>query len=105
MQHSHLFLSFSRLLNRLLTMLSLHSRRGAGSAALTRLTCLLLVACVLMLAHAPDALHAYRKPPFNGSIFGKRSEPEAAGRTLAALCEVAAEACSVWFPGPPGEAN
>ncbi|XP_024941474.1 SIFamide-related peptide isoform X1 [Cephus cinctus] len=47
---------------------------------------------------------AYRKPPFNGSIFGKRSSTvtdgtdyEVTGRALTAMCEVASETCSAWF--------
>ncbi|XP_054280271.1 SIFamide-related peptide [Macrosteles quadrilineatus] len=56
---------------------------------------------VLALAEA-----TYRKPPFNGSIFGKRANQavsefeEAAGarKALSSLCEVVAESCSAWFP-------
>ncbi|KAK9503858.1 hypothetical protein O3M35_010326 [Rhynocoris fuscipes] len=48
------------------------------------------------------ALASYKKPPFNGSIFGKRSGPssdyETAGKALSTMCEIAAEACSAWFP-------
>ncbi|XP_060517751.1 SIFamide-related peptide [Cylas formicarius] len=44
----------------------------------------------------------YRKPPFNGSIFGKRSglntEYEAASKALSAMCEIANDACQSWFP-------
>jgi hypothetical protein len=35
-------------------------------------TCVILLA-LLMLAHLATA--TYRKPPFNGSIFGKRGSP------------------------------
>ncbi|XP_067004761.2 neuropeptide SIFamide [Anabrus simplex] len=45
----------------------------------------------------------YRKPPFNGSIFGKRGnavEYDNAGKALSAMCEIASEACSAWFPQP-----
>ncbi|XP_028147513.1 SIFamide-related peptide [Diabrotica virgifera virgifera] len=45
---------------------------------------------------------AYRRPPFNGSIFGKRTagsnDFENAGKALSAMCEIASEACSSWFP-------
>ncbi|KAK9886633.1 hypothetical protein WA026_017556 [Henosepilachna vigintioctopunctata] len=44
---------------------------------------------------------SYRKPPFNGSIFGKRGntlEYDTAGKTLSAMCEIASEACQAWFP-------
>ncbi|XP_055385911.1 SIFamide-related peptide [Condylostylus longicornis] len=42
----------------------------------------------------------YRKPPFNGSIFGKRSntEYESNSKTLAALCDFAIDACQSLSP-------
>ncbi|KAJ3637447.1 hypothetical protein MTP99_000904 [Tenebrio molitor] len=43
----------------------------------------------------------YRKPPFNGSIFGKRgatNEYDSASKALSAMCEIASEACQTWFP-------
>ncbi|XP_048001878.1 neuropeptide SIFamide-like [Leguminivora glycinivorella] len=49
------------------------------------------------------ALHftegAYKKPPFNGSIFGKRGyvEYDSTGRALSALCEIASETCQAWY--------
>ncbi|RZF46793.1 hypothetical protein LSTR_LSTR012016 [Laodelphax striatellus] len=59
----------------------------------------ILVSIILALADA-----AYKKPPFNGSIFGKRGstiiEYENAGKALSSLCEIASEACSAWFPLP-----
>ncbi|KAJ9580942.1 hypothetical protein L9F63_023889, partial [Diploptera punctata] len=61
-------------------------------------TCVLLLT-VLLLAELTTA--TYRKPPFNGSIFGKRGnvvEYENTGKALSALCEIASEACSAWFP-------
>ncbi|GLH00865.1 hypothetical protein R5R35_007282 [Gryllus longicercus] len=90
------------------------SRRSARPlAALLRAAAVLCVALLLVAASAPSA-SSYRKPPFNGSIFGKRApaaaaapapaasaqdyEAAAAGKALSALCEVAAEACSAWFP-------
>ncbi|KAI4500493.1 hypothetical protein M0802_004455 [Mischocyttarus mexicanus] len=43
----------------------------------------------------------YKKPPFNGSIFGKRSntesDAEVANRALSAMCEIASEACNAWL--------
>ncbi|KPI96616.1 FMRFamide-related neuropeptide [Papilio xuthus] len=41
----------------------------------------------------------YRKPPFNGSIFGKRgnTENDATERAMSALCEIASETCQMWF--------
>ncbi|KAJ8925618.1 hypothetical protein NQ315_009462 [Exocentrus adspersus] len=45
---------------------------------------------------------SYRKPPFNGSIFGKRTGPnneyEGTSKALSAMCEIANEACQSWFP-------
>nr|CAH7720714.1 unnamed protein product [Callosobruchus chinensis]CAH7722245.1 unnamed protein product [Callosobruchus chinensis] len=42
---------------------------------------------------------AYRKPPFNGSIFGKRTnEIDGTSKALSAMCEIASEACQTWFP-------
>ncbi|KAK4884776.1 hypothetical protein RN001_001047 [Aquatica leii] len=44
---------------------------------------------------------AYRKPPFNGSIFGKRgvaAEYDNANKALSALCEIAFDACQPWYP-------
>ncbi|XP_044744560.1 neuropeptide SIFamide isoform X2 [Coccinella septempunctata] len=55
----------------------------------------LIVAFLVMTADA-----TYRKPPFNGSIFGKRGtaiEYEAS-KALSAMCEIASEACQAWFP-------
>ncbi|XP_018327726.1 neuropeptide SIFamide [Agrilus planipennis] len=48
----------------------------------------------------------YRKPPFNGSIFGKRTSAsgvvtgdyENANKAISAMCEIAVDACSTWFP-------
>ncbi|NP_001124358.1 SIFamide precursor [Bombyx mori] len=41
----------------------------------------------------------YRKPPFNGSIFGKRNnvENDSSGRAIAALCEITTETCQAWY--------
>ncbi|XP_069688186.1 neuropeptide SIFamide [Periplaneta americana] len=61
-------------------------------------TCLLLLAVLLL---AEFAAATYRKPPFNGSIFGKRgnaADYDGAGKALSAMCEIASEACSAWFP-------
>ncbi|XP_011310219.1 FMRFamide-related neuropeptides [Fopius arisanus] len=44
---------------------------------------------------------AYRKPPFNGSIFGKRSSTgtdyEVINRALSNMCELASETCNAWM--------
>ncbi|KAL1512667.1 hypothetical protein ABEB36_002224 [Hypothenemus hampei] len=63
---------------------------------------ILFVAIAFLLVITP-AVAAYRKPPFNGSIFGKRAgglsaEYDSAGKTLSAMCEIANEACQSWFP-------
>ncbi|XP_028157549.1 neuropeptide SIFamide-like [Ostrinia nubilalis] len=56
-----------------------------------------LVAMVLYLIHSTEA--NYRKPPFNGSIFGKRGtvEYDSTGKALSALCEIASETCQAWY--------
>nr|XP_045586683.1 FMRFamide-related neuropeptides [Procambarus clarkii]Q867W1.1 RecName: Full=FMRFamide-related neuropeptides; Contains: RecName: Full=GYRKPPFNGSIF-amide; Short=SIFamide; Contains: RecName: Full=C-terminal peptide; Flags: Precursor [Procambarus clarkii]BAC55939.1 neuropeptide precursor protein [Procambarus clarkii]BAC55940.1 neuropeptide precursor protein [Procambarus clarkii] len=66
---------------------------------------LVAVAVVLVvLAVLSDPVSAgYRKPPFNGSIFGKRAGGDSLyepGKALASACQVAVEACAAWFPGP-----
>ncbi|XP_073972581.1 neuropeptide SIFamide [Rhodnius prolixus] len=65
----------------------------------------LFVCCftlVVALIFLDAAMATYKKPPFNGSIFGKRAGPssdyETAGKALSTMCEIAAEACSAWFP-------
>ncbi|XP_042878950.1 FMRFamide-related neuropeptides-like [Penaeus chinensis] len=61
-----------------------------------------LVLVVLAVFTEPVAA-GYRKPPFNGSIFGKRSGGDAVyepSKALASACQIAVEACSGWFPGP-----
>ncbi|XP_022204757.1 SIFamide-related peptide [Nilaparvata lugens] len=64
--------------------------------------CLAMCILVSIILAFVDA--AYKKPPFNGSIFGKRGstiiEYENAGKALSSLCEIASEACSAWFPLP-----
>ncbi|XP_044007549.1 SIFamide-related peptide [Aphidius gifuensis] len=55
----------------------------------------------------------YRKPPFNGSIFGKRSgtmteqdltnlaidivDSEVMNRAMSSMCEMASETCNAWL--------
>ncbi|CAB3372218.1 Hypothetical predicted protein [Cloeon dipterum] len=67
---------------------------------------ILVVSLVLMVCYPADA---YRKPPFNGSIFGKRAgnytKPEGTARTIFSLCELASEACTSWFPAPAATEN
>ncbi|VVC46169.1 Hypothetical protein CINCED_3A020312 [Cinara cedri] len=59
---------------------------------------------VVVLMFATDSADGYRKPPFNGSIFGKRSssapEYENPGKTIYNMCELASDACQTWFPSP-----
>ncbi|XP_017888561.1 SIFamide-related peptide [Ceratina calcarata] len=58
-----------------------------------------IVAVFFVLALSVDA--AYRKPPFNGSIFGKRSgtntDYELAIRAISSMCETACETCNIWL--------
>ncbi|KAL2713350.1 SIFamide-related peptide [Vespula squamosa] len=60
------------------------------------LTIFLVVAILGLTVEA-----GYKKPPFNGSIFGKRSnsesDAEVANRALSAMCEIASEACNAWL--------
>lgn len=83
-----------------------------------------VVAALALAFWCTEAEATYRKPPFNGSIFGKRgtvtagekssivfkSERKAtgvlhvlfadvdnAGKALSAMCEIASEACQTWF--------
>ncbi|KAL6429873.1 SIFamide-related peptide [Formica fusca] len=61
-----------------------------------RLTFALAIIMVIFSINA-----AYKKPPFNGSIFGKRSNTvtdyEFTNRALSAICEVASETCTAWM--------
>ncbi|XP_075218077.1 neuropeptide SIFamide [Lycorma delicatula] len=62
-----------------------------------------IVICFLVLALLVLTEATYRKPPFNGSIFGKRgnvAEYESASKALSSMCEIASEACAAWFPVP-----
>ncbi|KAB0805218.1 hypothetical protein PPYR_02188 [Photinus pyralis] len=62
----------------------------------TAMTVVLLVLTLLSMTEA-----TYRKPPFNGSIFGKRgitAEYDNANKALSALCEIAFDACQPWYP-------
>ncbi|OXU20876.1 hypothetical protein TSAR_008104 [Trichomalopsis sarcophagae] len=63
-------------------------------------------ALVLMVVLAVAILNvdaAYRKPPFNGSIFGKRansvSDYDYASRAMDAICEIAKTNCNAYY-GP-----
>nr|C0HKV8.1 RecName: Full=Neuropeptide SIFamide; Short=SIFa; AltName: Full=TYRKPPFNGSIF-amide; Flags: Precursor [Agrotis ipsilon] len=58
---------------------------------------LCLFAIVMCIIHKAEG--TYRKPPFNGSIFGKRGvvEYDTTGRALSALCEIASETCQAWY--------
>ncbi|XP_020279689.1 SIFamide-related peptide [Pseudomyrmex gracilis] len=63
-----------------------------------RLT-LVLAVIMVVLALSVDAHKT--NPPFNGSIFGKRSNTitdyALTNRALSAICEVASETCSAWM--------
>uniref|UniRef100_A0A1E1WXS9 Putative fmrfamide-related neuropeptide-like protein n=1 Tax=Amblyomma aureolatum TaxID=187763 RepID=A0A1E1WXS9_9ACAR len=62
-------------------------------AVLTLCTLLLLAVMTNM------ACAAYRKPPFNGSIFGKRSRGDLNNADIKyAMCEAVWDTCSQWFP-------
>ncbi|XP_076180316.1 neuropeptide SIFamide [Ptiloglossa arizonensis] len=60
---------------------------------------LAIVAALFVLAVAVDA--AYRKPPFNGSIFGKRSSTitdyDITNRAMSSICETVTETCNAWL--------
>ncbi|XP_043598137.1 SIFamide-related peptide [Bombus pyrosoma] len=60
---------------------------------------LTIVVVLFVLAIAVDA--AYRKPPFNGSIFGKRSNAitdyELTSRAMSSVCETVSETCNAWL--------
>ncbi|XP_024214831.1 SIFamide-related peptide [Halyomorpha halys] len=60
----------------------------------------LVIAFAMLVFDVASA--SYKKPPFNGSIFGKRAGPptdyETAGKALSTMCEIASEACAAWFP-------
>ncbi|XP_058459867.1 SIFamide-related peptide [Malaya genurostris] len=61
----------------------------------------LLFVLLLVLTISTTTEAGYRKPPFNGSIFGKRNgnsiEYEGNAKVLSTMCEIAAEACQTWF--------
>ncbi|XP_033208928.1 SIFamide-related peptide isoform X2 [Belonocnema kinseyi] len=61
----------------------------------------ILVLLVILSTAVLNAEAVYRKPPFNGSIFGKRSmgitDYDVTNRALATMCEVASETCSIWL--------
>ncbi|XP_067634422.1 neuropeptide SIFamide [Eurosta solidaginis] len=57
------------------------------------------VAFILAVIMSGFTEAAYRKPPFNGSIFGKRNSLEYDNsKAVTAMCEIALEACQTWFP-------
>ncbi|XP_011494489.1 PREDICTED: FMRFamide-related neuropeptides [Ceratosolen solmsi marchali] len=63
-----------------------------------RLMLVLLVIAAVSIFHVNAA---YRKPPFNGSIFGKRansiSDYDIANRAMDAICEIARDNCNAWY--------
>ncbi|KAK9301408.1 hypothetical protein QLX08_006232 [Tetragonisca angustula] len=58
-----------------------------------------IIAVLFVLAVTVNA--AYRKPPFNGSIFGKRSNTitdyEITSRAMSSICETVSETCNAWL--------
>ncbi|XP_076679235.1 neuropeptide SIFamide [Andrena cerasifolii] len=58
---------------------------------------LAIVAVLFVLAISVDG---YRKPPLNGSIFGKRSSTitdyEITSRAMSSICEAVTETCNAW---------
>ncbi|XP_074112648.1 neuropeptide SIFamide [Cotesia typhae] len=61
----------------------------------------IIILAVIALIATVTVEGAYKKPPFNGSIFGKRSNSaadyEALSRTLGTMCEIASETCNAWL--------
>ncbi|KXJ73167.1 SIFamide-related peptide [Aedes albopictus] len=61
----------------------------------------LVLVALIVLALSSTTEAGYRKPPFNGSIFGKRNgnsiDYEGNAKVLSTMCEIAAEACQSWF--------
>ncbi|KAH0954374.1 hypothetical protein HN011_007472 [Eciton burchellii] len=77
-------------------MFQLEANQFANMISIRFALAVALAVIVVILAFSVDA--AYRKPPFNGSIFGKRSvtDYEITSRALSAICEVASETCTAW---------
>ncbi|XP_072937507.1 neuropeptide SIFamide-like [Epargyreus clarus] len=56
--------------------------------------------CVLIVILSVQQSEAtYKKPMFNGSIFGKRTsiEYDSTNKALSALCEITTETCQAWY--------
>ncbi|XP_056636465.1 SIFamide-related peptide [Diorhabda carinulata] len=72
------------------------------NSKLQRTLAIFFVVAIVMFGVISSSDAAYRRPPFNGSIFGKRTtgnnDFENAGKALSAMCEIASEACASWFP-------
>ncbi|XP_037954381.1 neuropeptide SIFamide-like [Teleopsis dalmanni] len=67
--------------------------------AIIRFTIAIFLVAFLMATIFSISEAAYRKPPFNGSIFGKRNSIEYDNaKALTTLCEIAMESCQAWFP-------
>uniref|UniRef100_T1IZI5 SIFamide n=1 Tax=Strigamia maritima TaxID=126957 RepID=T1IZI5_STRMM len=65
----------------------------------SKTTIILLVVAIVAICLVVDVTSAnYRKPPFNGSIFGKRAPEDSTAEKLFAMCAIATDACSQWFP-------
>ncbi|GLV39630.1 SIFamide [Carabus blaptoides fortunei] len=68
----------------------------------TKLIISAILLTIVFAALVNQSEATYRKPPFNGSIFGKRgssADYDSASKALSAMCEIANEACQSWFPG------
>lgn len=60
---------------------------------------LVLGALMVLAVMSNVACAAYRKPPFNGSIFGKRSRGDLNNADIKyAMCEAVWDTCTQWFP-------
>nr|CAD7267660.1 unnamed protein product [Timema shepardi] len=63
---------------------------------------MILTAVLVALSQTVMAAN-YRKLPFNGGMYGKRDtnlDFDGTGKALSSMCEIAFEACAVWFPQP-----
>ncbi|XP_049807418.1 neuropeptide SIFamide [Schistocerca nitens] len=69
------------------------------SPVCSRLLVAVVAALLVFAGTASAAAATFRRPPFNGSIFGKRNSVEYTGSSTAvsAVCEIAAEACAAWL--------
>ncbi|CAO1393889.1 unnamed protein product [Diamesa serratosioi] len=60
----------------------------------------IVLAIFLLFSLAQNVEAGYKKPPFNGSMFGKRgtsTDYDPSTKNLNTLCEVATDACQLLF--------